>query len=96
MAENEIPDVYVDQMRVTIGVFGVNVTFALSEPHPTSAGAPKPEDKVRVRMSLEHAKVVAMLLRKQLKQYEEESGTKIAIPARVYTGLGVAEEDWGL
>ena len=63
MAENEIPDVYVDQMRVTITVFGVNVTFALSEPHPTTAGAPKPEDKVRVRMSLEHAKIVAMLLR---------------------------------
>ncbi len=96
MVENEIPDVYIDQMRVTIGVFGVNVTFALSEPHPTASGAPKPEDKVRVRMSLEHAKVVAMLLRKQLKQYEEDSGTKIAIPARVYSGLGVAEEDWGI
>ncbi|KKK76661.1 hypothetical protein LCGC14_2861400 [marine sediment metagenome] len=96
MGENEIPEVYIDQMRLTIGVFGVSVTFSLSEPHPTSAGAPKPEDKVRVRMSLEHAKVVAMLLRKQLKQYEENSGTKIAIPARVYTALGVAEEDWGL
>lgn len=94
MAENEIPDVYVDQMRVTIGVFGVNMTFALSEPHPTSAAAPKPEDKVRLRMSLEHAKIVAMLLRKQLKHYEEGSGTTIEIPSGVYTGLGVAEEDW--
>ena len=46
-------------------------------------------------MSLEHAKVVAMLLRKQLKQYERENGT-IPLPPGLYTSLGVAQEDWGL
>lgn len=94
MAESEIPDVYIDQMRVTVGVFGVTITFALSEPHPSPASAPKPEEKVRVRTSLEHAKIIAMLLKRQLKQYEEQSGTKIEIPSDVYRGLGVAEEDW--
>ena len=45
-------------------------------------------------MSLEHAKVVAMVLKRQLKEYERSTGTSIQLPADVYTGLGVAEEDW--
>ena len=98
MADAEsVPDVYVDNFRVTVGVFGVNMTFSLSEPHPTQGGVPRAgEEKVRLRMSLEHAKTVAMLLRKQLKNYEDGSGVKIQLPAGVYTTLGVAEEDWGL
>ena len=92
---NEVPDFYVDNMRVTTGVFGVNFTFGLNEPHPASGGvARQADEKVRLRMSLEHAKVVAMMLRRQLKQYERESGIKIELPANVYTGLGIAEEDW--
>lgn len=96
MAEPEnVPDIYVDQMRVTVGVFGVNITFGLSEPHPTQGGMPRQtEERVRVRMSPEHAKIMALMLRRQLKTYEREAGVTIEIPANVYTGLGVAEEDW--
>ena len=92
---NEIPDIYVDNMRVTTSVFGVNFTFGLNEPHPTSGGvARQPDEKVRLRMSLEHAKVVAMMLKRQLKEYERSTGTSIQLPANVYTGLGIAEEYW--
>ncbi len=91
----EIPDVYVDSMRVTVGVYGVNITFSLAEPHPTQGGVPRAGDeKVLVRMSLEHAKTVAMLLRKQLKLYEQQAGVSIQLPSGIYTGLGIAEEDW--
>ena len=95
--EAQVPDLYIDQFRVTLGVFGVNMTFGLSEPHPITGGVPPATtDIVRLRMSLEHAKTVAMLLRKQLKMYEEQNGFDIKLPAGVYTSLGVAEEDWGL
>ena len=96
MAENEgLLDVYVDQFRVTIGVYGVSITFGLAEPHPTQGGVPRTSDeKVRLRMSLQHAKVVTMLLRKQLKGYEEQFGVDVQLPPEVYTGLGIAEEDW--
>jgi hypothetical protein len=91
----EIPDIYVDQMRVTTGVYSVNITFGLGEPHPTQGGiARSVDEKVRLRMSLQHAKIMTMILRRQIKQYERESGTEIQIPANVYTGLGVAQEDW--
>lgn len=95
MAEEPIPDIYVDQLRMTVGVFGVNMTFGLSEPHPTQGGMPRASDeKVRLRMSPQHAKIMAMLLKRQLKTYERDTGTVIQLPANVYTGLGVAEEDW--
>ncbi len=95
MSENEIETIYVDGMRMTVSVFGVSITFGISEPHPSSGSPPKPEDRVNLRMSLEHAKTTAMILRKQLKQYEEQTSTSIELPANVYTGLGIAREDWG-
>ena len=93
--ENAIPDIYADNMQITTGVYGVNITFGLSEPHPSVGGVVQPPaEKVRIRMSLQHAKVVAMLLRQHLKNYELNTGTSIQIPQNVYTGVGVAEEDW--
>ena len=48
-----------------------------------------------VRMSLEHAKVMAIILRKQLKQFEEQLGAEIPLPLQVYQQLGVSpKEDW--
>ena len=93
--ESTIPDIYVDNMQLTSGVYGVNITFGLTDPHPVSGTrSDQPEEKVRVRMSLQHAKNVAMMLRQNLKNYERGTGTSIQIPHNVFTGLGVAEEDW--
>ena len=97
MPDNETPDIYVDQFLVTLGVFGANMTFILSDPHPAQGGVPRQGvEKVRLRMSLEHAKIMTMLLRRQLKQYETENGVRIQIPAQVYSSIGIAEEDWGI
>ena len=95
MPESEVPDIYADQFRVTVGVFGVNLSFSLAEPHPVQGGvARNAEEKATIRMSLQHAKVIAMMLRRQLKSYEEQSATDIQIPQNVYAALGIAEEDW--
>lgn len=93
----DIPDIYADRFRVTITVFGVNMSFGLSQPHPTIAGVaevPDVDDKVRVRVSLEHAKVIAMMLRKQLKMYEKDTGTVIPLPEEVLGNLGLDQEPW--
>jgi hypothetical protein len=45
-------------------------------------------------MSLEHMKVMAMLLKRQLKAYEEQAASPINIPRQVYNGLGLSQEDW--
>jgi hypothetical protein len=53
-----------------------------------------PRDLATVRMSLEHMKVMAMLLKRQLKAYEEQAASPINIPRQVYNGLGLSQEDW--
>ena len=48
-----------------------------------------------VRMSLEHAKVMAIVLRKQIKSYESQTGVDIQLPQQVYQQLGISkQEDW--
>jgi hypothetical protein len=48
-------------------------------------------------MSLEHAKIVAMMLRKQLRAFEAEYEITIGLPHQIYEGLGLTEEreSWG-
>ena len=48
-----------------------------------------------IRMSLEHAKLMAIILRKQLRQFEQQLGQEIALPAQVFQQLGLSpKEDW--
>lgn len=89
-----VPDVYADQFVVTATVWGVNLSFLRNPPHPATGQVPQAEPQAIVRMSLEHAKIMTMLLKRQLKQYERDNGIEIAIPPQVYTGLGVSIEDW--
>jgi hypothetical protein len=92
---DDVPDLYVDSFRVTVGTYGVNLTFALGPPHTDPGEQAIATPRVVLRMSLEHAKAVAMLLRKQLRTYERDNG-EINLPPQVYTGLGYAREDWGI
>ncbi len=90
-----IPDFYYDGTQVTVTVFGVNISYTLSNPHPKDqTDAMKVKTMAVTRTSLEHAKIVAMLLRKQLKQYEFASKIEIRVPNEVYSGLGIDSGDW--
>jgi hypothetical protein len=91
---SEVPEFYVDQFTVTAGVYGVTTTFGLTPPHPAPGQQASSRDVVRLRMSLEHAKVMAMIIRRQLKRYEDEAGAPINMPMAVYRGLGISPEDW--
>lgn len=61
-------------------------------------GAPGSEAKTThvgtIRMSLEHAKVFAIMLRKNLKQYEDQTG-QIPMHPDLMKNLGISKsEDW--
>ena len=87
------PVVYSDGIQVGISPFTVTLGFTLAP--PAQAGPQIPTPVATIRMSLEHAKVMAIILRKQLKQFEEQLGTEIALPPQVYQQLGVSpQEDW--
>jgi hypothetical protein len=89
----EVPEFYVDQFTVTAGTYGLAMTFGLTPPHPAPGQTIPPREIVRLRMSLEHAKVMAMILRRQLKRYEEEMAP-INLPMKLASSLGISPEDW--
>ncbi len=89
---NEIPEYYSDAIGINLNMpWTVALTFGLRATTPDQ----KSTDVVRVRMSPEHAKVTAMLLRKNIKKYEEQAKTSINLPAEMYTRLGLDSiDDW--
>jgi hypothetical protein len=88
-------DVYADQLGLNIAPFGCALNFSLSPPVPSPGGAPAAGTPVvTVRMSLEHLKMIAFLLRQQVIQYERTSGVEIAIPMDVLNSLRIGREDW--
>lgn len=85
---------YSDVFDFAINPYGAVVTFGLTPHRQTPARPVAAEDQVVVRMSLEQAKILSMLLRKNLSTYERTNAIEIAIPYQVYTQLGVSSEDW--
>lgn len=87
------PLLYSDGVQVGISPFTVTLSFTVAPQPPVHGQAPAPV--ATIRMSPEHAKVMAIILRRQLKQFEEQLGQPIALPPQVYQQLGLSpKEDW--
>ena len=93
--DNNIPEVYTDSFRFTVQPYGVAFTFGTNVPHPSPQKVTPGKDSLVLRMSLEQAKVLAMMLRRNLKNYEIQNKLEIPLPSQLYTQLGIAQEDWG-
>ena len=87
-------DVYSDAFLVTITPFGANLSFEMHEAHPSPNALVPTRRLGTVRMSLEHLKVMAMMLRNQVRKAESQSGVKYEVDTRVLSQLGIAREDW--
>jgi len=87
-------DVYSDQFMVTTTSYGANLSFLQSTAHPEPT-KPVPAERVAtIRMSNEHLKVMAMVIVRQIKKTEAETGVKINVDSRVLNNLNIAREDW--
>lgn len=90
--ERAIPDVYCDGMQIQVNPFGLILNLTQASPTP---GTQQPKSVAYVRMSLEHAKVLAIMLRRALKQHEEQQTSPIALHPQIYTQMGISrQEDW--
>ena len=90
----QIPDVYCDGAQINLSP--VDAVLLLSKRSP-NVGTTEPARPVAyVRMSLEQAKIIAIILRKILKGYEEaQLGDQIQLPTPVWQQLGLSpQEDW--
>ena len=92
--DSDVSEYYADSFRFTVTPYGVNFTFGTNMPHPSPGKIAPGKDLLTLRVSLEEAKVLAMMLRRNLKNYEHENTLEIALPSQLYTQLGIAKEDW--
>lgn len=91
--DQTLPDVYCDGVQVSLSPFDVVLNMTLRPPVPGTSQTARPVGYVR--MSLEHAKVMAIILRKLLKQHEEAQGHEIVLHPQVYQQMGLSrQEDW--
>lgn len=89
--EKTVPDAYADSTRFEVSVYGITLEFGQTRPTPGVPGRQPHIPRVRVHMSPQHAKVVARLLAKNLRQYEAQVGT-INVPLAILRELGIEEE----
>ena len=87
-------DVYADQFLVTNTAFGSNLSFYLNAAHPEQTKPVPPERIVTIRMSNELLKIMAMMIVRQIKTAETQSGINVSVDKRVLNGLGIAPDDW--
>ena len=91
---DEIPDIYCNGVEIGISPYDLTIELQLNSP---SKGNEKNEPTLvgKVRMSLEHAKVFAILLQKNLRTYEDRTGGPIRVHPELLKNLGVSkDEDW--
>lgn len=85
-----VPDYGIDEVETIVHSAGVVLTMK----QVTAVGA-APAPVVRVRVSHELAKVLAILLRKQLRQHEDSLGQHIPVHPQVAQAIGISvAEDW--
>ena len=92
---DDTPDVYADGFQVVTNAYGATFMFSKREaviPPPGQSQAILPQAVVRV--SLQQAKVIAMVMRRHLKQWERDNNVEIAIPPKLFAELGLSVEDW--
>ena len=90
---DQTPNFYADAVQIGVSPFGVVLQCGMKPPNAGSNVMPTPV--ANVRMSLEHAKVLAIMLRKNIRQYEQALGTEIPLPSQLWSQLGLSrKEDW--
>jgi len=87
-------DVYTDQFMMTTTSWGANLSFYLNTPHPEPTKVVPPERVATIRMSNELLKATGMIIVRQIKKMETETGIRIDVDSRVLNSMGIAREDW--
>lgn len=80
--EEDMRDLYADAVNVETGFYGASLTFGQARLDK------KPRALVRIRTSPQMMKVLCLLLRQQIKNYERDMA-RIEIPHRLAESIGL-------
>ena len=89
-------DVYSDSVGISTSDWGSNL-YVQVQAIPETVGAapsPIPVHLGTVRMSNAHLKVLAYLLKRQIKLHEAQAGFEFRIPDRVLESLRISDDEW--
>lgn len=87
-------DEYIDAYLQSPTPYGVAVTFLRSDPRPSAPGSAGQREEVgTIRMSWEHYKLMAFLMRKSVLDVERQVGVTFPVPITVLNNLRIAPED---
>jgi hypothetical protein len=90
----DVPDIYCNGVQMGISPYDLTIELQLNSP-PKEGNKQSPVIVGKVRMSLEHAKIFAIMLAKNLKGYESQTGGPIRVHPELLKNLGISkEEDW--
>ena len=87
-------DLYADAFTISITPFGTNLSFAVREPHPSSAAPKVPTQLGTIRMSTEHMKALIWICRKQIRQVEGQMAVTAEVPQAILNQLGISPDEW--
>jgi hypothetical protein len=82
----EVPEYYTDSVNFMTNIYGFALDFGVMVVQDQP-----PKSQVRVRMSPQHAKIMSLLLRKNVQEYEKRIGT-IILPEGLYKDLGIQDD----
>lgn len=89
---DEVPDFYVDSVRVAFGPYGFVLELGTSGLADTPGSERPPTRRIAlVRMSPQHALILSKLLAKNMVLYQEKVG-KINLPVGLYKELDLDPE----
>ena len=82
-----VPDYYVNSVGFTVSIYEFLLQFGLKGDEKSA-----PRTLTRIRMSPQHAKVMAKLFLRNVKAYEQEVGP-IYLPQKLIQDLRLEEDD---
>ena len=85
-----VEEQFSDVFWTSISPWSVAVTFGLRMARPGELDKPK----LRMRMPLEQAKALAVMLLRGIRAYETEQDITVDLPVELLKHLGIPLEDW--
>jgi len=79
-----------DVFWTSLSPWSASITFGLRMTHPSEKDIPK----IRMRMPLQQAKALAVILLRAVRRYETDANVTIELPDQLLKVLGIPPEDW--
>ncbi len=87
---SEMADDFSDVFETHINPWSAAITFGRRATKETETN----QFTMRMRMPLQQAKALAVMLLRGIRSYEQQTGADIDLPEEVLKALNIAPEDW--